>query len=282
MEKTYVERLIMLNILTLNYNKCDNLCALHETMRTQELDTGSWTWFIKDNFSKDSSYEEAKNHFKNTVAINYKNNLQNYSEGNNYLFNIAAPPDNDFILLLNNDILFNDRVSIGKMISLLKDDVGVVGAKLLYTNKKRIQHAGVIFPNHGLPLNHRRGDMDDVDASKNRYFQAITGAVMLMRAETYKNICKTNKSGINGLDENFVWCFDDVDACLSIKYNQNKKIVYCGETNISHEESLTLKTNPVNKLFMTHNVNIFQKKWKGKYINDLDRYTNDHNYNLIK
>lgn len=271
-------------ILTLSWNKCDALTKLKDTLIPTldcALQGNDWSWFIKDNNSTDKTYETASTWGDKVNVIKYRNNLHNFAQGMNYIFNVANPNDNDLILLLNNDITFSDTTSIKKMISLLKNDVGVVGAKLLYTNTNRIQHAGVIFPNHGLPLNHRRGDTNDDKASKNRYFQAITGAAMLMKADTYKNICKTNKSGINGQDENFVWCFDDVDACLSVLYNQNKKIVYCGETNIFHEESSTLKINPVNKLFMDHNVKYFRNKWNGRYIKDLDRYTNDPNYNSI-
>jgi len=268
----------MLNILTLTWNKSEKLCKLKESMMPA-LDGIDYTWFIKDNASKDDTVEKAST-WADTKVVKYKDNLQNFSQGMNYIFNVASPKDNDLVLLLNNDITFGDNSSIKNMISLLKGNVGVVGAKLLYTGTHKIQHAGVIFPNHGLPLNYRRGDQDDVVANHNRYFQAVTGAVMLMKAETYKHITK-NKSGIGGLCEELIWCFDDIDACLSIINNQEKKIVYCGNTKIFHDESASLKENPVNKLFMEHNVNIFRNKWKGKYLNDLDKYTTNPKFNLI-
>lgn len=271
----------MLHILTLTWNNRDRLTKLKDSL-LPSLDGLDWTWFIKDNASKDKTYEEASTWGDKVKVINYKDNLQNFSQGMNHIFNIASPNDRDYILLLNNDVILGDTTSIKKMISLLKDDVGAVGAKLLYTGTNKIQHAGVIFPHHGLPLNYRRGETDDIDSSKNRYFQAITGAAMLMRADTYKNICTTNKSGINGLCEGLIWCFDDIDACLSIVNNQKKKIVYCGETNIYHDESASLKENPVNKLFMDYNVKFFLNKWKGRYTNDLEKYATNSKFNLIK
>lgn len=269
----------MLNILTLTWNKSDKLCKLKESMMPA-LDGINYTWFIKDNASKDDTVEKASTWGDTVKVVKYKDNLQNFSQGMNYIFDVAAPKDNDTVLLLNNDITFGDTTSIKNMMTLLKDDVGAVGTKLLYTGTKKIQHAGVIFPNHGLPLNYRRGDQDDAAASQNRFFQAVTGAVMLMKAETYKNISK-NKSGIGGLCEELIWCFDDIDACLSIVNNQRKKIIYCGGTSIFHEESASLKENPVNRLFMDYNVKYFTNKWKGKYLHDLDKYSSNTKYNLI-
>jgi hypothetical protein len=67
---------------------------------------------------------------------------------------------------------------------------------------------------------------------------------------------------------------------LSIKYNQNKKIIYCGKTDIFHEESASLKKNPTNKLFMNHNSNYLMQKWGNRYIMDMDQYKKDPNHNL--
>lgn len=269
----------MLCILTLTWNKCDKLCKLKDSL-VPALEGIDYTWFIKDNASKDNTFTEASNWGAKVKITKYRDNLQNFSQGMNYIFNVASPKDNDLVLLLNNDVTFGDNTSIKNMISLLKDDIGAVGAKLLYTGSNKIQHAGVIFPNHGLPLNYRRGDQDDTTASQNRYFQAVTGAAMLMKAGTYKGICK-NKSGNNGLCEDLIWCFDDIDACLSIVNHQRKKIVYCGNTLIFHDESASLKENPVNKLFMDYNVKYFTNKWKGKYLHDLDKYATNTRYNLI-
>jgi O-antigen biosynthesis protein len=271
----------MLFLFTLTWNHKDRLTKLKHSL-LPALDGLNWTWVIKDNNSNDNTYEEASKWGNEIKVIKYKDNLQNFSQGMNYIFNVASPADNDMILLLNNDIVINDTKSIKNMIALLKDDVGVVGARLLYTRTNKIQHAGVIFPHHGLPLNYRRGETNDMDAEKNRYFQAITGAVMLMKADTYRNICTNNKSGLRGADEGYFWSFDDIDACLSIINNQKKKIVYCGETNIYHEESSSLNKNPVNKLFMDHNVKLFLNKWKGKYSNDLEKYANNSKFNLVK
>lgn len=270
-------------IFTLSWNGQDKLEKLYPSLMPS-LDNINYEWLIKDNGSKDNSIEYINSFNNNKVKIiPYKNNSQNFSEGMNYLFKEASPADDDLILLLNNDVIFNDDKSIKNMIDVIDRDpkVGVVGARLLYTGTELLQHAGVVFHNGaGMPTHFRAKEKTDLHAEKNREFQAVTGAVLLTRAQYFKNVCTNNKSGIHGATEELRWAFDDVDLCLSIKYNMEKKIVYCGNTNISHEESATLKKCPTNKLFMNHNTVFLKNKWSQRYILDQDKYTNNAKYNL--
>ena len=255
----------MLYIFTLSWQGKSKLEKLTPTL-IKSLNNIDYKWLIKDNGSTDGSIEylnELNN--CNIIPIKWKDNLQNFAQGCNVCFRETSPKENDYILLLNNDVVFNDIVSIKNMIKIMDNDnsVGVVGAKLNYTNTKKLQHCGITWDSRKdlLPWHFRMGELEDLNARKNREFDACTGAVLLVRSGLYESVCRTNKSGLNGFDEQFIWCFDDVDFNLSIKFNMNKKVVYCGETNIFHEESATLKTTKTNLLFMQHNVNLFRKKW---------------------
>lgn len=259
-------------ILTLNWNGADRIKKLITSI-LPALDGIPFIWFIKDNASKDNSVEII-NSFNNPniKCIVYKDNLQNFSEGCNFLFNEANPNDDDFIMLLNNDIIFNDKSSIKNMLSIIENDnsVGLVGARILYPDGKRLQHAGVYFSKkyNYFPYHYRHQEIDDAASQKNREFQAVTGALALIRAGDYKKVCTTNKSGRVGMDEKYFWSFEDIDLCLSVKYNLNKKIMYCGKTNVYHEESASLKKNPMHKLMMSSNCSVFRKKWEGIYKHD--------------
>ncbi len=274
----------MLKILTLSWQGNNKLARLYPTF-LNALNDIDYEWWIKDNGSTDGSIVMANEWHNDRVhMIAHPNNVDSFALGCNRLFSWCEPQDDDLILLLNNDIIFNDKHSLKKMINIMKDQsVGVVGAKLTYTNTNKLQHAGVVFDQRlRLPTHYRANEMDDGDASKNREFQAITGAVMLTRASLYKNICTTNKSGLPGQDESLIWAFDDTCACLAIKYNMGKKIVYCGQTNISHDESATLKKNPVNKMFMLQNINHVKTKWGSFYKADRRLYDTNPNYLVYK
>lgn len=274
----------MLYILTLTWNACDKLTALKNSL-IPALAGIDYTWLIKDNASKDDTVAVSSLWGDKVRIIPYKNNQQNFSAGMNHLFAEASPKDNDLVLLLNNDVIINDTRSIQNMINVIQRDssVGAVGARLLYTNTEQLQHAGVVFVNRtATPTHFRGGEKTDANAEKNRLFQVVTGAALITKAEYFKNVFTNNKSGINGMDENYHWAFDDVDLCLSIKYNMNKKIVYCGKTNIFHEESASLKKNPANKLFMAHNTNYLRTKWNNRYILDQGIYSKDPKCNLYE
>lgn len=268
-----------LKILTLNWNGLQKIIKLRDSLLPclNNLDKTSWTWIIKDNGSKDGSPEEISSWGSGVVCDKYPHNNDNFSQGMNRIFKILDPKDDDLILLLNNDVVFNDTTSLQKMIKLFENDksIGVVGAKLLNVDKTSINHAGVVFDqSNKLPLHFRAGEKDDKFSKMNREFQAVTGAVFLTRADIYK------EAGM--LPEQMRWAFDDIYLSLSIKYNLKKKIIMAGDVNISHEESASLKKNPVNLLHMNHNMYSFFKNWEGKYSLDRDLYTKDKNYNLYK
>lgn len=270
-----------LHILTLTWNGSEKIKKLQESLYPCLKDI-DFTWHIKDNDSKDNT-EEIVSKLPNVNYIKYKNNLQNFSEGVNFLYKQANPKDNDFILLLNNDVVFNDTSSIKNMMSLFSNkDVGVVGARLLYTNTDQLQHAGVVFNDFkiGGPVHFKAHQKIDKMSEKNREFQAVTGAVLMTKSNLFKQ-ANSNPSGTAGLCEKFVWAFDDVDFCLSVKYNLKKKIVYCGNTNIFHEESSSLKVNPVNKLFMQQNFKLLKERWAKNVRADIMKYQSDDKYKLF-
>jgi O-antigen biosynthesis protein len=160
------------------------------------------------------------------------------------------------------------------MMSWLKDDISIVGARLLYPGTDLLQHAGTIFSHKygDLAFHFRYKEKSDKTAEKNRYFQCVTAAVSLVKAKDFKDV--------GGMDEGYQFCFEDVDINLAIG-TKGKKVAYCGETKIFHHESLTVNKTNINKLFVQSNVKRFREKWAGKYKIDHDNYLNNSNYLLI-
>jgi len=261
----------MLKILTLSWEGKSKLEKLYPTL-LKNLCNVDWEWHVKDNGSSDESYrlnEIWKNDKVN--IIKYKDNKDNFAQGCNFLFKESSPKDDDLILLLNNDIVFNDEKSLSNMMDIIKNDkVGAVGAKLKYNNSNLIQHAGVVFARNGFPIHFKANQNDDINSSSNREFQACTGALLLIKSKYFV------------MDNKYFWCFEDIDTCLDIKYNQGKKIVCCGQTNVAHEESATLKKNPVNKLYLNQNLSYFSSKWNKKINIDYDIYFKNKQHNIYE
>lgn len=257
----------MLHIYTLTWSGRAKLERLYPSL-IQNLKNIDYTWYIKSNGCSDGT-KELSDIWNNPKVklIEYPHNRDNFARGCNFLHEIADPKKDDLVLLLNNDVIFNDTKSIDNMLHIMKDsEVGIVGAKLKYTDTQIIQHAGVVIANNKYPIHHGARNTDSKDYSTNREFQATTGAVLLTRASDFH------------LDEKFHWCFEDIDYCLDIKYNKNKKIVCCGTTDIFHEESATLKKNPVNKLYLPNNLSYFSQKWHAKIPIDYDIYATNPKY----
>jgi GT2 family glycosyltransferase len=272
----------MLHILTLNWNGKDKIQELYNSFLSLNK-SFEYIWHIKDNGSTDGSVDLIKSfNDSNINLIEYKHNNDNFAFGTNFLFKNSGAKDGDYILLLNNDIVFSGPNDLNKMLSYFKDpNIGVVGCKLLFKNTDNIQHAGVVFHDQiKMPMYFGGNKKDGPEYLVDREFQSITGAVMLTKKEYYEKIHK-NPSGQVGLDESFFWEFEDIAACLHIKYIQNKKVICCGSTKIFHEQSATLKKNPVNKLFRNNNVSNLLTKWNHLYHKDQKKYL-DLKYNIYK
>src|SRR5271157_1653601 len=162
----------MLHILSLNWNVKQSILNLIPGL-LNNLTNIPYQWHIRDNGSTDldSSALVQLEKVSNLYQINH--NRDSFSRGVNYLLEKANPADNDYVMLLNNDIEFPDNTSIKNMLKQMKPNVGVVGAKLLYNNTNTIQSIGTIFSNkyNKLPWHYKSGEEAGMNETKNRYFQ---------------------------------------------------------------------------------------------------------------
>ena len=271
-----------LHILTLNWNGEQKLKNLQPRLFNNcnfLVSNGlidDFTWHVKDNGSSDGSFEFLKD-LKNSIVYKIGHNRDNFSKGVNFLSKESGFNANDYLLLLNNDVVFNNSESLFDMVQLqLKTNSDIVGAKLNYLNSNIIQSCGTAFSNkyNKMPWHIFAGEKESSHHKQNRYFQAVTAAVLLCTGRSFKEVY--------GLDENYFWAFEDVDFCLKVNQIKPNNIAYCGTTNIFHEESASLKKNPVNKMFLQQNVVYFKKKWENKYDLDFEKYELNKNYRLIK
>jgi len=272
--------------MTLTWNGSEHLIKLKNSLDRvmKSLDPNvKFHWFVRDNSSSDNTQKLFSETWKDSWIHYFRfiNNSENYAQGNNFLYEKVKQfkgfdKTKDVVLFLNNDIVFDDGAkSLEKMLALFKDDVGIVGAKLLYPSGK-LQHAGVIFSDkmNGLPFHLKRGKNDDIFTKANREFQAVTFACAMIKPECFDALPDGK------MNEKYIWCFDDINVNLHVGKVQGKKIVYCGQTVITHGESETLKKNPINQFFFKQNCILFRKDWDGKYEIDEEKYLMNKDYKL--
>jgi GT2 family glycosyltransferase len=213
------------NCLTLLSNCVDGI--LHKT------DYANYEVIIIDNNSDDPAtleYLESVQADPRVSVIHYPGAF-NFSALNNFAVQHAG---NEYIGLLNNDISVIDGGWLREMMShLVRPDVGIVGAKLLYGNET-IQHGGVIIGLGGIAGHAFRHFPKDSAGTDNRLLltqqlSCVTGACMLTKKSIYTEV--------GGLDEvNLKIAFNDVDYCLKVR-EQGYKIIWTPFAELYHLES---------------------------------------------
>lgn len=155
----------------------------------------------------------------------------NYSHLNNEAVKLAK---GELILLLNSDIAIYKNDWLSQMVDVAcQENVGVVGAKLLYSNHT-VQHVGVTTGIYEVAAHHlRHVSENDVGyfgwSVLERDCSAVTGACLLIWKHIYEQV--------RGLDEeNLAVSFNDVDLCLKVKA-LGYRIVFTPYAVLFHLES---------------------------------------------
>lgn len=195
------------------------------------------------------------------IIIEYKGEF-NFSKMNNCA---AQRASGDFLILLNDDV---EVISSDWIESLLEfgqqEDLGVVGAKLLYKNDT-IQHAGMFLVDYGGGARHAFRHFSNEDYGYFNFLKiarnvsAVTFACVMISKKVY--------FALNGLDETLRIECNDVDFCLRAIYS-GYRVVWTPFAELYHNElSSRREINIIND--QEH----FWKKWK-KVIKKGDPYYN--------
>ncbi len=158
----------------------------------------------------------------------------NYASINNFGIKNSS---SDVVGLVNNDIEILHPEWLCNMVSLLmRQDTGIVGAKLLWPNGM-VQHGGVIGGQFDGLAGHVGNQLQDDDLGYlnnnqiTQRFSMVTAACLLIRSEDYWRV-----SGLNERD--FPVGFNDVDLCLKVRA-LDKAVVWTPEAKLIHAESAT-------------------------------------------
>ena len=177
----------------------------------------------------------------------------NFSKINNLAVKHAK---GDLLLFLNDDVKIINPNSLGEMVSLCcQKDVGVVGAKLVYSDDT-IQHAGVSFLKSGAGfhpfqrINEKKGGYHNI-MNVVRECSAVTGACLLTKKEIFERV--------NQFDENFDLYYGDADLCLKI-IESGYHVLYTPHAKLLHEGSYSIRKSS-DFHFAIENHHHFIEKW---------------------
>ena len=192
----------------------------------------------------------------------------NYSKINNFG---ASKASGDYYILLNNDTEVIEPTWIEEMLGYCQmDDVGIVGAKLLYPDDT-VQHCGVVVGLGGFAGHILTGfaKEDPVSFGRLKTIQdalAVTAACLMVK--------KSSFDAVGGLTEEFKVALNDVDFCLKVRA-LGQKVVLNPWAQLYHYESKTrgYEDTPEKKERFKGEVKRFRDKWR-EFLEAGDPYYN--------
>jgi glycosyltransferase involved in cell wall biosynthesis/LmbE family N-acetylglucosaminyl deacetylase len=169
---------------------------------------------------------------KNNIRVIRHDKPFNFSELNNVG---ASHASGDILLFLNDDteVVGSDWLQrMGGYAQLTH--VGAVGAKLVYPNSARIQHAGVINLATGPAHAFLRADAEAPGYFMRNLLEynwlAVTGACMMIETKKFQRL--------GGFDVNFPVAYNDIELCIRA-VDQGLFNVVCQAVTLIHHESVT-------------------------------------------
>lgn len=213
------------------------------------------------------AYKELEKAHDNVTVVYYDGDF-NYSKINNFGVERAH---GDYLLLLNNDTEAIHPTCIREMLGYcMRDDVGIVGARLYYEDDT-IQHAGVVIGFSGIAghcfINKSRCDtgyFGRIVCAQD--YSAVTAACLMTKRSVYEEV--------GGLDESFKVAFNDIDYCLKVR-QAGKLVVYNPYAELYHYESKSrgLEDTPEKIERFNREIARLNQKWP-EYFEKGDPYYN--------
>ncbi len=213
---------------------------------------------VENNSKKEETfhyYEKIQAIYTELKVVKWEGKF-NYSAINNFGVQFA---NGEYLLFLNNDTEMINETALEELVGVcMRDEVGAVGAKLLYADNT-VQHAGVVigFGNYAGHVHVGIGRDDYgymVRARINCNYSAVTAACMLTKRSVFEQV--------GGFDEHFEVACNDVDYCLKLR-EIDKLIVYNAFSQWYHYESKSRGYEDTSEkiLRFKNEVKKFQKKW---------------------
>ncbi|PIZ00052.1 MAG: hypothetical protein COY63_00110, partial [Candidatus Huberarchaeum crystalense] len=221
------------SIIILNYNSEDYTIQALESMKDTDYD--NYEIILIDNGSNENSRAKLKKSLGKFKKVIYKEISPNRGVGGGFKAGAQEASNPDYILFINNDIKITHNNWINSLIEVAKNNVGIVGCKLVYSDGT-LQHAGgkinFLTPFFAMHIG-IRDDPEKEVYNKVIDVDYVTGAAMLIKTEIIKQL--------NGFEDLFLpMYYEDTDFCIRAK-KVGYPIRYTPNVKIIHFESSTTK-----------------------------------------
>lgn len=200
-------------------------------------------------------YEKIQKEFPQVHVVYWKREF-NYSAINNFGVTFAK---GEYLLFMNNDIELIAENFVEEMLGFCqREDVGIVGARLLYEDDT-IQHAGVVVGFGGIAGHtfiglHKAESSYFHRAMCAQDYSAVTAACMMSKKSVFEKV--------GGFTEELAVAFNDIDYCMKVR-SLDKLVVYAPYAVLHHYESKSrgLEDTPEKIARFNREIAVFAKRW---------------------
>ena len=211
-------------IIIVNYNGL-NLLKKHmgSVLKTEY---SNYDVLVVDNGSEDESVKYLKDTYPKVKIVESDENL-GFGRGNN--LGVYKYPEYDAYVFLNNDMSVESNW-LGELIKVVKENVGAVGPKILYSKKRDgkniVNSAGIEIKDHYLGYDRYEGNTDREEYSIVEEVDALCGGALLITKEALDTV--------GGFNSHMFMYFEDIDISLRLR-DFGFKLFYCGKSTVYHD-----------------------------------------------
>jgi GT2 family glycosyltransferase len=250
-----------LSIITLNHNRPKLTIACIESLWKQhkeEFENNEFECLVVDTLSQDNSLQLLEPEVKKYKNIHLfpSNRDAGFGAGNNFG---AKKAKGDFILLLNNDTVVEDR-GIIKMLDYLKTHIkiGALGGKIYNFDGTEQSASGKFYSLFTVTLfllGFQRLGLVDKNPTTISQVDWVKGALLMMKRNLFEKL--------GGFDEKIFLYTEDMELCYRV-HKLGLSCVFFPDITIKHKEHGTgNRTSAIINIFT--NLPYFYKKHKSTF-----------------
>jgi GT2 family glycosyltransferase len=227
------------SVIVLSLNGQEYIRGCLQSLSESEL--RSLEIIVVNNGSTDATQEIVANEFPNVRLVNLPKNM-GFAGGINEGLKRAR---GDVLIPLNDDTICTPGV-VGRLVETLDEssDIGIVGCKILYPDKKTLQHAGGWINPNGKTHHFGYREVDEGQYDQRRDVDYVTGCMFAIRRELLERIGMLD-------DRYFPIYYEEVEFAVRARKN-GYRVVYEPGAVLYHLESMTEVLGSPNYLYRYH------------------------------
>lgn len=203
---------------------------------------------VADNGSTDGSLEAISNCYPDVCLIDNKENL-GFAAGNNSAICDALDSGSEYIFLLNNDTIVDERIIDAFLSAASKmPRTAVFGAKIYFhADPQRLWYAGGYWDAKTLSFNeHGAGQLDRGQYDQLTETEWVIGCAMFVRAEVFREV------GL--LEPSFFLNNEEVDFCSRVR-RAGYTCAYVPQARLWHKVAVSFggEDSPLKEYFSARN-----------------------------